>query len=77
LGRPLLKGGKPATYQIAFAVVHPGDVVSVKSAGVQQTGTPSYAVLTKVPLAATRADTSLVVTGGSTTVNVPLDPSSE
>jgi hypothetical protein len=76
LGRPLLKGGKPAPYNIAFAVVHPGDVVSVKSPGLKEPGTPSYAILAQVPLAATRSDTSLVITGGSTTVNVPLDPSS-
>jgi hypothetical protein len=76
LGRPLLKGGKPAPYQIAFAVVHAGDVVSVKSPGLQEPGTPSYAILARVPLSATREDTSLVITGGGKTVNVPLDPSS-
>jgi hypothetical protein len=76
LGRPLLKGGKPAPYKIVFAVVHPGDVVSVKSPGLQEPGTQSYAILARVPLAATRGDTSLVITGGSRTLSVPLDPSS-
>ncbi|BEP15899.1 hypothetical protein acdb102_42100 [Acidothermaceae bacterium B102] len=76
LGRPLLKDGTTAPYQIAFAVVHPGDVVSVTSPGLQRPATPSYAGLARVPLSATRADTSLRITGGSTTVNVPLDPSS-
>ena len=76
LGRPLLKGGKLAPYQIVFAVVHAGDVVTVKSPGLAQPGTPSYAILARVPVSATRGDTSLVITGGSTTVNVPLDASS-
>ena len=76
LGRPLLKGGKPAPYEIAFAVVHAGDVVSVKSPGLQEPRTPSYAILARVTLSATRAATSLVITGGSRTVNVPLDASS-
>jgi hypothetical protein len=76
LGRPLLKGGKPAPYKIAFAVVHAGDVVSVKSPGLKQPGTPSYAILARVSLSATRTDTTLVITGGSRTVSVPFDPSS-
>lgn len=75
-GRPLLKGGKPAPYKIAFAVVHPGDVVTVNAPGLATPATPSYAVLARVPLSATRAGTSLVITGGSRTVTVPLDPSS-
>jgi hypothetical protein len=76
MGRPLRKGGTPAPYQIVFAVVHPGDVVSVKSPGIKPPRTPSYAILTRVPLSATRADTSLVVTGANKTVSVPVDPSS-
>nr|MBA3907745.1 PASTA domain-containing protein [Pseudonocardiales bacterium] len=76
LGRPLLEDGTPAPYQIAFAVVHDGDVVSVKSPGLKAPASPSYAILARVPLSATRGNTSLVVTGGSTTVRVPLDPSS-
>jgi hypothetical protein len=76
LGRPLLNGGELASYQVAFAVVHPGDVVSVKSPGLQEIGPESYVTVVRLPLSANRGSTWLDVTGGSTTVKVPIDASS-
>jgi hypothetical protein len=74
LARPALANGQPATSQIAFAIVHPGDTVEVRcSLLTSQPGPLTYVTFTPLPLAADRGNTALRVPGANATVTVPID----
>jgi hypothetical protein len=74
LGRPALANGQPATSRIAFAIVHPGDTVEVRSSvATPQPGPFTYVTFTPLPVAADQDNTALRVHGANATVTVPID----